>query len=95
MRHLRTLWIGAVLALMAAAPARGDEEARLTVLHTTDLHGALTGWDYTAGRSTPRGLVRIASMVRAARAEGRPTLLVDAGDALQGGIESALGAGAS
>jgi 2',3'-cyclic-nucleotide 2'-phosphodiesterase/3'-nucleotidase len=60
------------------------EEARLTVLHTTDLHGAMTGWDYLADRSAPRGLTRVATLVRRARAEGTPLLLLDAGDAMQG-----------
>ena len=40
-----------------------------------------------------RGLVRIATLVRAARAEGRPVLLLDAGDAIQGGaLERSTGA---
>jgi 2',3'-cyclic-nucleotide 2'-phosphodiesterase (5'-nucleotidase family) len=72
------------LALLLAAPAHGDT-ARVTLLHTTDLHGALTAYDYLADRPAPRGLVKLATMVRAVRAEGQPVLLLDAGDAIQGG----------
>jgi 2',3'-cyclic-nucleotide 2'-phosphodiesterase (5'-nucleotidase family) len=72
-------------ALLIIWPAAvRSEEARLTVLHTSDLHGALTGWDYLADRPAPRGLARVATMVRRVRAEGGPVLLLDAGDAMQG-----------
>src|SRR5262245_11029262 len=74
-----------VLALLAAWPAAaGAEEVRLTILHTTDLHGALTAWDYPSDRPAPRGLVRLAALVRQVRAEGGPVLLLDAGDCIQG-----------
>jgi 2',3'-cyclic-nucleotide 2'-phosphodiesterase/3'-nucleotidase len=76
--------LGASLLSTPAPEARG-ETARLTVLHTTDLHGALTSYDYLADRPRAAGLVRIASLVRAARAEGPPVLLLDDGDVIQGG----------
>uniref|UniRef100_A0A832I509 Multifunctional 2',3'-cyclic-nucleotide 2'-phosphodiesterase/5'-nucleotidase/3'-nucleotidase n=1 Tax=Eiseniibacteriota bacterium TaxID=2212470 RepID=A0A832I509_UNCEI len=71
------------LCLAAAAPARA-EEASLTLLHTTDLHATLVAWDHLDDRPAPRGLSRIATLVAAARAEGRPVLLLDNGDALTG-----------
>jgi 2',3'-cyclic-nucleotide 2'-phosphodiesterase / 3'-nucleotidase / 5'-nucleotidase len=81
-------YLPAVLCLslqITVAPAVRGETARLTVLHTTDLHGALTAFDYADDRPASRGLVRIASLVRAAREEGTPVLLLDDGDAIQGG----------
>ncbi len=93
MRLHRTA-LALVLALLACGAAHA-EEARLVVLHTTDLHGSLTAYDYLADRAAARGLTKISSLVRAARAEGRPTLLLDAGDCLQGGIETVYRRGAS
>lgn len=73
------------LVLLALWPAAArPEEARLTVLHTADLHGALTDWDYLADRPAARGLTRLATLVQGVRAEGTPVLLLDAGDAMQG-----------
>ncbi len=72
-------------SLPTFAPEARCETTRLTVLHTTDLHGALTSYDYLADQPAPSGLVRIASLVRAARAEGQPVLLLDDGDVIQGG----------
>src|SRR5215831_1602148 len=74
--------LASVLLLCGAARA---EEARLVILHTTDLHGAFDDWDYGADRPAARGLTRLATLVKRVRAEGPPTLLVDAGDAIQGG----------
>lgn len=73
---------GALLAPIAHA----EEEARVTLLHTTDLHGALTAYDYLSDRPDARGLTRIATLVRRVRGEeGVQTLLMDAGDCIQGG----------
>ncbi|MET9356354.1 5'-nucleotidase C-terminal domain-containing protein [Streptomyces sp. NPDC006617] len=83
-------------AAEAAAPAhRGHHRPKryaLTVLGTTDLHGHVFNWDYfkdaeytdTAGNA--QGLGRISALVNQVREEKghRNTLLVDAGDTIQG-----------
>jgi 2',3'-cyclic-nucleotide 2'-phosphodiesterase/3'-nucleotidase len=83
MRMLRVLL--ALPIVLALAPPAAAENARITILHTTDLHAALTDYDHLTQKRVNRGLVRIASMVRSARAEGNPVLLLDAGDAIHGG----------
>ncbi|MEU3843622.1 5'-nucleotidase C-terminal domain-containing protein [Streptomyces sp. NPDC028635] len=77
-----------------AAPAGRGREKRyaLTVMGTTDLHGHVFNWDYfkdaeyadKAGNA--QGLARISTLVNQIRAErGREnTLLLDAGDTIQG-----------
>ena len=70
--------------LLLAAPLARAEEAHLTLLHTTDLHGSALAQDDLSGRAVPRGLEKLATLIRQVRAEGGPTLLMDAGDCIQG-----------
>ncbi|MDR6978202.1 2',3'-cyclic-nucleotide 2'-phosphodiesterase/3'-nucleotidase [Streptomyces sp. 3330] len=73
-------------------PVKQPKRYALTVLGTTDLHGHVFNWDYfkdaeykdTAGNA--QGLARISTLVNQIRAEkGREnTLLLDAGDTIQG-----------
>ena len=65
-------------ALLHAAPVT------VTVLATTDLHGNLLPVDYVTGGAVPRGLAKIATLIRAARAENPNTILIDCGDTIQG-----------
>ena len=74
----------ALVALAFLAPPARAEETRVTVLHTTDLHGSLLPFDDLLNRPAPRGLAKVATLVAAARAEGAPVLLLDAGDATAG-----------
>ena len=60
---------------------------QLTILGTSDLHGNLWGWRYETGRETPNdGMARVYAYVQQVRAENPNTLLLDAGDVLQGTI---------
>ncbi|MGW0993779.1 bifunctional metallophosphatase/5'-nucleotidase [Streptomyces sp. NPDC002520] len=85
----------AAQAAEAAEPARPAHPVKryaLTVMGTTDLHGHVFNWDYfkdaeyadKAGNA--QGLARISTLVDQVRAEkGRShTLLLDAGDTIQG-----------
>lgn len=75
-----------------AKPVKQPRRYALTVLGTTDLHGHVFNWDYfkdaeykdAAGNA--QGLARISTLVNRIRAEkGREnTLLLDAGDTIQG-----------
>ncbi|MFH9863828.1 bifunctional metallophosphatase/5'-nucleotidase [Streptomyces sp. NPDC017202] len=88
---------GAVAAPAAQAavpgkPARPAKRYALTVLGTTDLHGHVFNWDYfkdaeySDAKGNAQGLARVSTLVNAIRKErGREnTLLLDAGDTIQG-----------
>lgn len=69
-----------------AAPAFAQERVEIKVAATTDVHGRLRAWDYSAGApDSLRGLARAATIVDSLRraARGR-VILLDAGDLLQG-----------
>ncbi|GAB2936750.1 bifunctional metallophosphatase/5'-nucleotidase [Streptomyces mayteni] len=76
----------------AAAPAQGTKRYAFTVMGTTDLHGNVFNWDYftdaefTDGGNNDIGLAKLATLVKQVRAEkgDRNTLLIDAGDTIQG-----------
>ena len=83
MRRLRV----ALALLLAAArlPA-----VTLTILHTSDLHGRVHPHDALADKDLGEGLARVAAAVKAVRAEGNPTLLLDSGDTIEGAPTQAL-----
>lgn len=80
MRIARSLLL---LALFLGEGARAGRTA-ITVLATTDLHGNILPVDYFANLSAPRGLAKIASLIRDARADAPNSLLIDCGDTIQG-----------
>ncbi|MFJ8633409.1 bifunctional metallophosphatase/5'-nucleotidase [Streptomyces sp. NPDC093568] len=77
-----------------ATPAGKKCEKRysLTVMGTTDLHGHVFNWDYfkdaeyTDAKGNAQGLARVSTLVNRIREERgrRNTLLIDAGDTIQG-----------
>ncbi|MFI6206646.1 bifunctional metallophosphatase/5'-nucleotidase [Streptomyces sp. NPDC051041] len=81
-------------AARAAAPAAKKPVKRysLTVMGTTDLHGHVFNWDYfkdaeySDAQGNAQGLARISTLVDQVREEKgrRNTLLLDAGDTIQG-----------
>jgi 2',3'-cyclic-nucleotide 2'-phosphodiesterase / 3'-nucleotidase len=76
----------------AGHPRPRRRTARLTVLGTTDLHGNVMNWDYfkdaeyNDSKHEDIGLAKVSTLVRAARehAGRHRTLLIDAGDTIQG-----------
>ncbi|EGY00071.1 2',3'-cyclic-nucleotide 2'-phosphodiesterase [Nitrospirillum viridazoti Y2] len=71
--------------LDAGAQEAKSDQIDVQILSTTDLHMNVMDYDYYADKPDPGvGLVRVASLIRKARAEKPNTLLVDAGDLIQG-----------
>src|SRR4029453_7774157 len=71
--------------LLSIGGGRAAERAWITVLSTTDLHGNLLPVDYYTDEADARGLAKVATLIRQARAENpMGTLLVDSGDLIQG-----------
>ncbi|MEU1914318.1 bifunctional metallophosphatase/5'-nucleotidase [Streptomyces massasporeus] len=85
---------GAVSApgAQAAEANRGAKRYAFTVLGTTDLHGNVFNWDYFTDKEfddkdhNDVGLAKVSTLVNRVRAEKgrRNTLLIDAGDTIQG-----------
>ena len=80
------LAFAASLLVSTTLPSAQPDTARLTILHTSDLHGAVLPFNDFANRPMDRGsLAQVATMVEEIRSEaGHPVLLFDSGDTLQG-----------
>ncbi|QES41045.1 bifunctional metallophosphatase/5'-nucleotidase [Streptomyces venezuelae] len=79
-------------ALGSGKPSRRERRYSFTVLGTTDLHGNVFNWDYFTDKEfddkdhNDVGLAKISTLVNRIRKEKgrRNTLLIDAGDTIQG-----------
>lgn len=78
-RAVTVLLAATVLPTLAAA-----ENVTIRLLVTTDLHGNIYPYDYYTGALADRGLAKVATLIRAARAQNPNTLLLDCGDTIQG-----------
>ena len=65
--------------LLCAAGLLTAQPVTVTLLATTDLHGNLVPVDYVTGSPVARGLAKIATLIREARAGNANTLLIDCG----------------
>lgn len=69
---------------MVCSAAGYGQNARVTILATTDLHGHIYPYDYFTQKPANYGLAKAATLIAAARKEVPEALLVDAGDTIQG-----------
>jgi 2',3'-cyclic-nucleotide 2'-phosphodiesterase/3'-nucleotidase len=78
--------ISALLFTLAIALTPASAETlRLRLLETSDIHGYLMAYDYYRDQADATvGLAKIATLVSQARTEAPNTLLLDAGDLIQG-----------
>jgi len=84
---LTVLGAAALVVDPTTAGAAGPPAAEhITVLHTSDLHGAVLPFNDFANRPSDRGsLAQVATLVDEIREEaGHPVLLLDSGDTIQG-----------
>ena len=74
----------ALAAVLTHAGALGAD-LKLRILETTDVHMNLLNYDYYQDRITHEyGLAKAITLIKAARAESRNSLLLDNGDLIQG-----------
>lgn len=78
----------AALALsLSSAALAAEGETHITIIGTSDTHGNIWGYSYEdMTESSDNGLARISTYVNQVRAENPNTILVDAGDTIQGTI---------
>jgi 2',3'-cyclic-nucleotide 2'-phosphodiesterase/3'-nucleotidase len=91
MKRLRLFFVAAGLLLALAACVSGPgaqytkEPFVLTIVETTDTHGAFFAYDFKTDKPKPTSLSQAATLIRQERARsGAQVLLLDGGDNLQG-----------
>jgi 2',3'-cyclic-nucleotide 2'-phosphodiesterase/3'-nucleotidase len=86
--HSLVVWVLAVSQafVISTCATAGEQATQLTILHTSDLHGAVMPFNDYANRPSDRGsLAQISTMVDEIRQNSsHPVLLLDSGDTLQG-----------
>ena len=87
---MKKLSVIAATLLIALSPIMAD--THITVLGTSDLHGNIWGFSYEDSKETDNnGMARLYTYIEEVR-EGNPsTVLIDAGDDIQGTIMSPYG----
>ena len=88
LQHRTLLYCLATLLLLGGFSSCKQAEREthtLRILHTTDVHGNILGYDFAQDSCTPSGLGRVSTYVAQVRSEyPTSTLLFDGGDVLQG-----------
>lgn len=83
--YLKTLALLSVAALTMVGCKSKPEEAELTLLYTTDLHGAILPYDFNKNKDAATSLANVATYVKQEREKNEDgVILLDAGDFLQG-----------
>ncbi|WP_442604382.1 5'-nucleotidase C-terminal domain-containing protein [Paenibacillus sp. KN14-4R] len=67
-----------------AAEAAKNEDVKITLLGTSDIHGRFMPWDYALDGANKNGsLTQLFTIIKKVRAENPNTILLDAGDSIQ------------
>ena len=76
-----------MLPAAALAAEAGAGEKHITILGTSDMHGNIWGFSYEDNAETANnGMARLYTYIQQVRAENPNTILIDAGDDIQGTI---------
>ena len=82
---MKKLSVIAATLLIALSPIMAD--THITVLGTSDLHGNIWGFSYEDSKETDNnGMARLYTYIEGVREENPSTVLIDAGDDIQGTI---------
>ena len=78
---------GSLLPASALAAEADTGEKHITILGTSDMHGNIWGFSYEdSSETTNNGMARLYTYIQQVRAEEPNTILIDAGDDIQGTI---------
>ena len=85
LRFSTILIVGCASAITLGTPDAAAQHQRLTLLHTSDLHGSVLPWDDFQNQSSDGSLAQVSTLVRQIREEvAHPVLVFDSGDTIQG-----------
>lgn len=85
LRFAAILTLGCATATTLFTPAAAAQHQRLTLLHTSDLHGSVLPWNDFRNQPADGSLAQVATLVRQIReASDAPVLVLDSGDTIQG-----------
>ena len=83
----KVLAILLIAVLAAGSVFSADWTKHITIIGTSDLHGNIWGYSYEDNSETQNnGMARLYTYIESVRAENPDTLLIDAGDDIQGTI---------
>ncbi len=84
-RHISLLFS---LVLIATGVFSQSKSLEITILQTSDVHGAIFPFDFISNKAQDASLSQVATYVNEVRASKRPSILLDNGDILQGQPEA-------
>ena len=75
--------------IIVPTSSSAEENIKLTIIGTTDLHANIYNWSYEDGKEVDDiGMAKVYSVIQKIREENPNTLLIDNGDSIQGTILS-------
>ena len=79
------LIVGCASVITLVSPLAAAQHQRLTLLHTSDLHGSVLPWDDFQNQPADGSLAQVSTLVQQIRNEvDHPVLVLDSGDTIQG-----------